>query len=84
VIRERKTKRQKDRNQKIEIIELKSDSGVNFINILHRAFTRVDPKSAKMTVKSLAILRFLGSTRIKASRKHVGEIDPLYRLRRYK
>jgi len=31
---------------------------VNFINVLRAAFTLVDPKSANMTVKLLAILRF--------------------------
>jgi len=32
--------------------------GVNFTNVLLEAFTRIDPKSAQMTVKPLAILRF--------------------------
>jgi hypothetical protein len=31
---------------------------INFINFLREALTRVDPKSAKMTVESLVILRF--------------------------
>jgi len=57
-------------------------SGVNFINILCAAFLCVDPKSTKMTVKPLAIGHFapLGSTLIKASSKHVCEIDPLFYL----
>ncbi len=48
--------------------------GVNFINVLRSAFTRVDPKSAKMTVKGHFAL--LGSTHVKAMFKHVGEIEP--------
>jgi len=42
-------------------------AGVNFINILRAAFTHVDPESAK---------KLLGSTHVKAARKHVGEIEP--------
>jgi len=33
-------------------------SGVNFINNLLKAFTHIDPKRTKMTVKSCVILRF--------------------------
>jgi len=43
--------------------------GIDFTNVLRAAFTRVGPKSAKMTVNSLVILRFLGSTHVKAARK---------------
>jgi hypothetical protein len=37
---------------------MKLTQGVNFINVLCKAFTLLDPKSAKLTVKSLVILRF--------------------------
>ena len=46
-------------------------SWVNFTNTLRAAFTHTDPKSQ---VKQLFV--FLGSARIKATRKHVNEIDP--------
>jgi len=45
---------------------------LNFINVLHTVFTRVEPKSVKKTAK----LSVLGSTSVKAERKYVGEIEP--------
>ncbi len=44
-------------------------SGVNFTNILHAAFTCVDPKSAKNTVKLSVISALLGSDSIKTACK---------------
>jgi hypothetical protein len=40
------------------------------------AFMLVYPKSAKITVKSLIILRFLGSTFVKAARKMLMKLTP--------
>jgi len=37
---------------------MKSSPGVNFINVLRKAFMCIDHKSAKKTVKSLVFLRF--------------------------
>jgi len=42
---------------------IKLTPGVNFINIIHTAFTRADPKSVKKTV---IFFTLLGSTSIKA------------------
>ena len=39
-------------------------------------YARSDPKSAKKTVKLSSFFALLGSARIKAASKHVGEIDP--------
>ena len=47
-------------------------SGVNFAIILHAAFTPSDPKSAKRQSNQA----LLGSASVKATRKHVDEIDP--------
>ncbi len=43
---------------------------------LRAAFTHLEPKSAKMTLKSSVDLQLLESACLKALRKHVGEIDP--------
>jgi len=53
-------------------------AGVNFINILHKAFNQVDPKSVKIQSICQHLLALLGSAGIKAARKHVGEIDPSF------
>jgi len=50
--------------------------GVNFINILRAAFTHVYPKSANRNLSIDCLLCFLESACVKASRKHIGEIDP--------
>ncbi len=44
-------------------------SGVNFTNVLFEAFVRADPKSAKITFKSLVFFVLLGSVRVKAANK---------------
>jgi hypothetical protein len=49
--------------------------GVDFTNILCEAFMCVDHKSAKRPSRNLADLAILGSTHLKAARKHVGEIE---------
>jgi hypothetical protein len=46
--------------------------GVDFINFLRTTFTREEPKCVTKTVKLSVFLR---STRVKAERKCVGEID---------
>jgi len=51
----------------------KTFPGVNFTNILHKAFKCADTKSRK-NVKPSAFFKLLGSVCIKAARKHVGEI----------
>jgi len=54
----------------------KCPSGVNFINVLRTAFTCVEPKSVKKTVKLSVFFLLLGATGVKAIRKYVGEIEP--------
>ena len=56
----------RDRSQK---------SGVNFTNVLRAAFRLEDPKSTKKTVKLSSFFALLGSSCVKAARKHIGEID---------
>ena len=51
-------------------------SGVNFTNILGAAFTRVDPKGAKKTVKLSSFIALLGSARIKAARRTLVKLTP--------
>jgi len=41
--------------------------GVNFINILLKAFTHADPRSAKMTVNVSVFFALLGSVLAKAA-----------------
>jgi len=56
-------------------IMVKLTPGVNFINILLKAFTLADPKSAKKHSQIISLfLCFWGC--VKAAHKHVGEIDP--------
>jgi len=58
------------------LVKLTTGTGVDFINILHTAFTCADPKSAKRHWWLDCIFALLGSWQIKAARKHVGEINP--------
>ncbi len=44
-------------------------AGVNFINILQAAFMKIDPKSAKNSVKLSVFFALLGSASINAARK---------------
>jgi hypothetical protein len=46
-------------------------AGVNFINIVHEAFTRANPESVKILSSHQYLFELLGSGCIKASRKHV-------------
>jgi len=48
--------------------------GLNFINVLRTAFTHVDPKYAKKTVKSAVVL--LGPTTVKAAHKMLVNLTP--------
>jgi hypothetical protein len=48
---------------------VKLTTGVNFTNILHKAFTRSDPKSAKETDSLTLFFAQLGSARAKAALK---------------
>jgi len=52
--------------------------GVNFINVLLKAFILVDPKSIKMTVKLSIFFTHLGSAHIKASCKTLMKLIPVY------
>jgi len=54
--------------------------GVDFTNILRKAFKIVDSKSVKMIVQVMSHFVLLQSTPVKAARKHVGEIDPWCKL----
>jgi len=51
-------------------------SGVNFINILRSAFTGVDPKSAKKTVKLAIFFALLGSAFVKAACRMLMKLTP--------
>ncbi len=50
--------------------------GVNFINILWRAFTPADPKSAKKTVKPSVFFVLFGSARAEAAHKVLVKSTP--------
>jgi len=50
--------------------------GVNFINVQRAAFMGVGPKSGKKYSQIVSLFMILGSACLKASSKHVGEIDP--------
>jgi len=43
--------------------------GLNFINVLHTAFTRTDPECAKKTVKSAVLFGAFGTYGVKAVRR---------------
>jgi len=51
-------------------------SAVNFINVLHTAFTSPDPRSVKKTVKLPIFLTLSGSTSVIASGKTLVELTP--------
>jgi len=50
--------------------------GVNFINVLHEAFTSADPKKAKNTVKLSLFFTLMSSGSIKAFRKMLVKRTP--------
>jgi len=50
-------------------------AGLNFINVLHTAFTHVDPKSVKRCWRLDCVLTLWGATGGKAASKYVDEID---------
>ncbi len=50
--------------------------GVNFTNILHAAFTLVDPESIKNTVKSSVSVYAFGICKRKSCTYNVDEIEP--------
>jgi len=53
---------------------VKSSPGVNFINVLHEAITRADPKCVKMTIKMSV---FFALTLGKAACKIVVKLTPV-------
>ncbi len=55
-----------------------SIAGVNFINILHVAFTRADPKSAKKTVKFSVFFALSGYRCVKATTKMLMKLTRHY------
>jgi len=59
------------------LLLMKLTAGLNFPNILCTAFGRADPKSAKKYTDDLSVFfALLGSTCVKAVRRHIDEIDP--------
>jgi len=59
---------------------VKLTTGVNFTNIIRAAFALEDPKRAKRHWWHECLFVLLWSSRIKASSKHVVEIDPRFRI----
>jgi len=55
---------------------MKLTSGLNFINVLHTAFTNGDPKNIKKTVKLSIFLTLLGSASVKAARRMLMKLTP--------
>ncbi len=54
--------------------EWEERDGLNFINVLHTAFTLIDPKSVKRYWQLDWVLTIWGATSVKAARKYVDEI----------
>jgi len=54
----------------------KGKAGLNFINVLHTAFTLTDPKSVKKTLKLSIFFMLLGSTSVKAVRRMLMKLSP--------
>jgi len=52
--------------------------GVKFIIILHAAFTRADSKSVKIQLSCQYLFALLGSVSIKAGRKMLMKLTPMY------
>ncbi len=50
--------------------------GVNFINVLHTAFTLVDPKSVKKIDNLTVFFTLLGSASVKAVRRTLMKLSP--------
>jgi len=61
--------------QPVENIGMGQPPLVNFINILHAAFTCVDSTSAKRQSSHQSFCTFEIYTQVKAASKHVGEIE---------
>jgi hypothetical protein len=57
---------------------MKLTPGVNFINILHKAFTCTDPNSTKNTLKPLVFCAFGICLHKYLYKLNVGEIDPRF------
>ncbi len=55
---------------------MSSRSSVNFTNVLHVAFTLIDPKSVKNTVKSSVSFYAFGICKHKSCMENVDEIEP--------
>ncbi len=50
--------------------------GVNFINVLHAAFTLADPESVKFQLSCQYLFVVLGSVRVKAAQKMFMKLTP--------
>ncbi len=57
---------------------VKSTPGLNFINVLRTAFTRVDPKSVRIQSNPQYLFTLLGSTCAKAARRTLMKSTPGY------
>jgi hypothetical protein len=55
---------------------IKIQSGINFTNILHKAFTSTDNKSTKKTDSLTEFIAVLGSAHIKAAHKMLVKSAP--------
>jgi len=55
---------------------VKLTPGLNFINVLHTAFTLVDPKSVKKIDNLIVIFTLLGSVSVKAVRITLMKLSP--------
>jgi len=62
-----------------DIIMVILTSGVNFINVLHTAFTLVDPISVKNTVKSSVSFYTFGISSVKAVHRTLMKLSPGHR-----
>jgi len=67
---------QKNRRQHYWETPLYIKSGVNFINVLHEAFTHADPKSIKFQLSCHYLLTLFGSTSVKASQQMLAKLTP--------
>jgi len=54
------------------------DPGVDFTNILRKAYTHADPKSTKNTLKQSVLFALLGSARVKAWHKMLVKSAPAF------
>ncbi len=55
---------------------MKLTPGLNFINVLHTAFTHVDPESVRIQSNPQYLFTLLGSTGAKAVRRKLMKLTP--------